>query len=89
MFEKHLSFALKYAHESYARTHLAIKAKLQSELSRGDPETIAIWTKAYKDFKRLANGSGSSEEVQTFNMFFNTKSYNTAEESQTKLFSLD
>lgn len=97
MFEKHLSFQLRYAHESYARTYLAIKAKLESELERAKQpaqrehatEMITIWTKALQDFKRYAKDIGTPEELETFNMFFNKKSYNTAEECQTKLFSLD
>lgn len=98
MFEKHLSFQLKYAYESYARTFREIELKLLSERERAKQpqqaehanEMIQIWTKAKQDFKRLAIGDGKPKEVETFKMFFNKKGYNSAEEMpQTKLFSLD
>lgn len=97
MFEKHLSFHLKYAYESYARSLYDIEAKLRSEVERSQQPTqrthanemIEIWTKALLDFKRLIKRNGTPQEIETFNMFFNKKPYNSAEESQTKLFSFD
>lgn len=98
MFEKYLSFHLKYAYESYARSLYDIEAKLRTEVERSQQpgpqylhaeEMIQIWTKALLDFKRLIKGNGTTEEIETFNLFFNKKPYSTAEESQTKLFSLD
>lgn len=98
MFEKYLSFHLKYAYESYARSLYDIEAKLRSEVERSQlpgpqhlhaEEMIQIWTKALLDFKRLIKGNGTPEELETFNMFFNKKSYNSTEESQAKLFSFD
>lgn len=98
MYEKHLSWHLQYAYESYARSLYDIEAKLRSEVERSQQqpsqrkhanEMIEIWTKALLDFKRLIKGNGTTEELETFNMFFNKKPYNSAEESQTKLFSLD
>lgn len=95
MFEKHLSFQLKYAYDSYARTQHEIELKLKSELERLERQSSAsgvveIWTKALQDFKQLASGKGRPEQIETFNMFFNKKSYYSAEETpQTKLFSLD
>jgi hypothetical protein len=95
MFEKHLSFQLKYAYESYARTLEHIELKLKSETERlkvqqHAKDSVQIWTKALADFKQLAGGKGTTEELETFKMFFHTKSYYTAEEMpQTKLFSFD
>lgn len=98
MFEKHLSFHLKCAYDSYARSLYDIEAKLRSEVERSQEqpsqrrhanEMIEIWTKALLDFKRLIKANGTPEEIETFNMFFNKKPYNSVEESQTKLFSFD
>lgn len=96
MFEKYLSFQLKYAYESYARTREHIQLKLNSELERAKEQdaedTVQIWKKAFQDFERLAKGQGTTEELETFKLFFHTsKTYNSAEEMprQTKLFSLD
>lgn len=96
MFEKHLSFSLKYAYESYAKTQEQIEFKLKSEQERlkqqsQAEDSVKIWTKALQDFNRLAIDKGTPEELETFKMFFHTaKSYYSAEEMpQTKLFSFD
>ena len=98
MYEKHLSFQLQYAYESYARSLHDIVLKLMSELERVKQpeqaehanEMIKIWTKAKEDYKRLVSGNGTPKELETFKIFFNKKGYNSAEEMpQTKLFSFD
>ena len=96
MFEKCLSFQLKYAYESYARTEEQIEFKLKSEQERlkqqpQAEDSVKIWTKALADFMNLAHYRGTLEQVETFKMFFRTsKSYYSAEEMpEQKLFSFD
>ena len=75
MFEKYLSFHLRYAYESYARTEKQIRAKLISEqerirLGQDAKDTEHIFATALAHYRSLYTGVGTPEQIETFNMFF-------------------